>query len=116
MTFLITNLIFIFRHNKASKIKKKTLQAIKLIGMGFDTSEKPFGGELEVFEIEDIEALGYTITEARNIHFKLLNGNKAVSVPDPMHKHNYKAPEMAARNNRVRLFLEQDEYSDISYG
>ena len=84
--------------------------------MGFDNSEKPFGGELEVFSHDDIKALGYTRIEAKNLHHTLSNSNKAVSVPKPIHKHNYRAPEMAERNNRVRLFLEQEEYSDISHG
>ena len=53
--------------------------------MGFDTSVKPFGGELEIFDVKDIEALGYTKVEAKNLHYKLSNGNKAVSVPSPMH-------------------------------
>ena len=84
--------------------------------MGFDTSAKPFGGELEPFGIADIQALGYTYVEAKNLHYGLSKGNKEVSVPKPMRKDHYRAPEMAVRNHRVRLFLEQEEYSDISNG
>ena len=84
--------------------------------MGFDESEKPFGGVLEPFKINEIQALGYTNIEARNMHYSISNGKKSIAVPRPMRKDSFEAPEMAERNNRVRLFLEQDEYSTKSYG
>ena len=95
---------------------KKTLQTLKLIGFGFDVSEKPYGGELQIFSTDDITALGYTSDEAKGIHFKLSRGNKSVTEPTPVRKHSFLSPDMAERNHRVRIFLEHDDNSTIREG
>jgi hypothetical protein len=64
----------------------------------------------------DIAALGYTDREASDVHFKLSNGNKSVTAPKPVRKDSHLSPEMARRNNQIRLFLEHEDNSNIRQG
>ena len=104
------------RHNQAKKEQKNAIQNLKLIGFGFDSGPKPFEGELDVFDLEDLISLGFSREKAKNIVTNIKKGRMSVTATKPKNENNYLSLAQVPRNNLVRLFLEDDSKSTLSLG